>query len=96
MVSLQGIEIGRWQTEGNCLLAVSTEAHPPAAPRRERAGAGLRRSSALDSPALEDEALAAGYSVVDQGTVIGTHLAELIRKRAGTAGARETSGCWIR
>jgi flagellar biosynthesis protein FlhA len=31
---------------------------------------------------LEDEALAAGYSVVDQGTMIGTHLAEMIRRHA--------------
>ena len=31
---------------------------------------------------LEEQALAAGYSVVDQTTVIGTHLGELIRRHA--------------
>lgn len=33
-------------------------------------------------PGLEEQALAAGYSVVDQTAVIGTHLAELIRRNA--------------
>ncbi len=33
-------------------------------------------------PGLEEQALAAGYSVVDQTTVIGTHLGELIRRHA--------------
>ncbi len=50
VVSLRGMEIGRWQTEGNCLLAVST------GPSRVRCragdpGAGLRSAGALD-PAL--------------------------------------------
>jgi flagellar biosynthesis protein FlhA len=33
-------------------------------------------------PGLEEQALSAGYSVVDQTTVIGTHLGELIRRHA--------------
>ncbi|MGC2584253.1 MAG: FHIPEP family type III secretion protein, partial [Acidobacteriaceae bacterium] len=33
-------------------------------------------------PGLEEEALAAGYSVVDPGTVISTHVAELTRRHA--------------
>ena len=35
------------------------------------------------APALEDQAIAAGYSVVDAVTVITTHLGELIRRHAG-------------
>jgi flagellar biosynthesis protein FlhA len=34
------------------------------------------------APALEDQAIAAGYSVVDAVTVITTHLGELIRRNA--------------
>jgi flagellar biosynthesis protein FlhA len=34
------------------------------------------------APALEDQAIAAGYSVVDAVTVITTHLGELIRRHA--------------
>ncbi len=34
------------------------------------------------APALEEQAIAAGYSVVDAVTVITTHLGELIRRHA--------------
>ena len=49
---------------------------------RGDAGAGVWRAGAVDSAGLEEQALAAGYSVVDQTTVIGTHLGELIRRHA--------------
>ena len=80
--SLRGVEIGRWQTEGNCLLAVSTEAQPRPLPGRETREPAYGAPARWIQPALENDALAAGYSVVDQGTVIGTHLAELIRRHA--------------
>jgi flagellar biosynthesis protein FlhA len=82
VVSLRGMEIGRWQTEGNCLLAVSTEAQPRPLPGKEAKEPAYGAPARWIQPAVEDEALAAGYSVVDQGTVIGTHLAELIRSHA--------------
>jgi flagellar biosynthesis protein FlhA len=80
--SLRGMEIGRWQTEGNCLLAVSTEAQPRPLPGRETREPAYGAPARWIQPALENDALAAGYSVVDQGTVIGTHLAEMIRRHA--------------
>jgi flagellar biosynthesis protein FlhA len=82
VVSMRGIEIGRWQTEGNCLLAVSTEAHPRPLPGKETREPAYGAPARWIQPNLEEEALAAGYSVVDQGTLIGTHLAELIRRHA--------------
>jgi flagellar biosynthesis protein FlhA len=82
VVSQRGIEIGRWQTEGNSLLAVSTEAHPRPLPGKETREPAYGAPARWIQPAVEEEALAAGYSVVDQGTLIGTHLAELIRKHA--------------
>jgi flagellar biosynthesis protein FlhA len=82
VVSLRGIEIGRWQTEGNSLLAVSTEARPRPLPGKETREPAYGAPARWIQPAIEEEALAAGYSVVDQGTVMGTHLAELIRKHA--------------
>ena len=80
LVSLRGIEIGRWQTEGNQLLAVSG-----APGRRPLAGKEAREPAfgvpaIWIAPALEDQAIAAGYSVVDAVTVITTHLGELIRQ----------------
>lgn len=82
VVSLRGIEIGRWQTEGNCLLAVSTEARPRPLPGKETREPAYGALARWIQPSVEEEALAAGYSVVDQGTLIGTHLAELIRKHS--------------
>ena len=80
--SLRGIEIGRWQTENASLLAVSGD---PA--RRPLAGKETREP-AFGVPAvwigsaLEDQAIAAGYSVVDTTTVMTTHLGELVRQHA--------------
>ena len=82
VISLRGIEIGRWQTEGNFLLAVSTEPRPRPLEGKETREPAYGAPARWILPAAEDEALAAGYSVVDQGTLIGTHLAELIRKHA--------------
>jgi flagellar biosynthesis protein FlhA len=78
--SLRGIEIGRWQTEGPQLLAVSGDPN-----RRPLAGKEAREPAfgvpaIWIAPALEDQAAAAGYSVVDAVTVITTHLGELIRQ----------------
>ena len=80
--SLRGIEIGRWQTENASMLAVSGD---PA--RRPLAGKETREP-AFGVPAvwigaaLEDQAIAAGYSVVDATTVVTTHLGELVRQHA--------------
>jgi len=82
LFSLRGLEIGRWQTEGANLLAVSGDPN-----RRPLAGKEAREPAfgvpALwIAPALEQQAIAAGYSVVDATTVITTHLGELIRRHA--------------
>jgi flagellar biosynthesis protein FlhA len=82
LFSLRGMEIGRWQTEGTHLLAVSGEAN-----RRPLAGKEAREPAfgvpaIWIAPALEDQAIASGYSVVDAVTVITTHLGELIRRHA--------------
>ena len=82
LFSLRGMEIGRWQTEGPQMLAGSGDPN-----RRPLAGKETREPAfgvpALGiAPALEDQANAAGYSVVDAVTVITTHLGELIRRHA--------------
>jgi len=82
VIALRGIEIGRWQMEGNCLLAVSTEAQPRPLAGRETREPAYGAPARWIQPASEEEALAAGYAVVDPGTVIGTHLGELIRRHA--------------
>jgi flagellar biosynthesis protein FlhA len=82
VVSLRGIEIARWQTEQNCLLAVNADPKARVLPGIETREPAFGVLARWIQPGLEEQALAAGYSVVDQTTVIGTHLGELIRRYA--------------
>jgi flagellar biosynthesis protein FlhA len=83
VVSLRGIEIGRWQTEGPHLLAVSGEPGRRPLTGRETREPAFGVPAIWIAPALEEQAIAAGYSVVDAVTVITTHLGELVRQHAG-------------
>ena len=82
VISLRGVEIGRWQTESNQLLAVSADPQARALPGKETREPAFGVSARWIAPALEEQALAAGYSVVDQTTVITMHLSELVRRHA--------------
>ncbi len=82
LFSLRGMEIGRWQTEGTQLLAVSGAPDRRPLTGRETREPAFGVPAIWIAPALEDQAIAAGYSVVDAVTVITTHLGELIRQHA--------------
>jgi flagellar biosynthesis protein FlhA len=82
LVSLRGIEIGRWQTEGPHLLAVSGEPGRRPLTGRETREPAFGVPAIWIAPQLEEQAIAAGYSVVDAVTVVATHLGELIRQHA--------------
>jgi flagellar biosynthesis protein FlhA len=81
-VSLRGVEVARWQTEANCVLAVNSDPRARQLPGIEVREPAFGVAARWIQRGLEDQALAAGYSVVDQTSVIGTHLAELIRRHA--------------
>lgn len=82
VVSLRGLEIGRWATEGPQLLAVPGEPGARPLTGRETREPAFGVPAIWIQPALEDQAMAAGYSVVDATTVMTTHLGELIRQHA--------------
>jgi len=82
LFSLRGMEIGRWQTEGTQLLAVSGDPGRRPLQGREAREPAFGVPAVWIAPALEDQAIAAGYSVVDAVTVITTHLGEMIRQHA--------------
>jgi flagellar biosynthesis protein FlhA len=83
LFSLRGMEIGRWQTEGTQLLAVSGDPGRRPLQGKETREPAFGVPAIWIAPALEDQAIAAGYSVVDPATVITTHLGELLRRHAG-------------
>ncbi|MGH9586265.1 MAG: flagellar biosynthesis protein FlhA [Acidobacteriaceae bacterium] len=80
--SVRGLEVGRWQMEGNSLLAVSAEATTHPIPGKETREPAFGVAARWIAPALEDQAMAAGYSVVDSLTAISTHIAEMIRQHS--------------
>ena len=82
LFSLRGIEIGRWQTEGSQLLAVSGEPGRRPLTGKETREPAFGVPAIWIAPNLEEQAVAAGYSVVDATTVVTTHLGELIRRHA--------------
>ncbi len=82
LLSLRGVEIARWHTEGNCLLAVHADPKARPIPGIETREPAFGVSARWIQPVYEDQAIAAGYSVVDPTTVIGTHLGEVIRREA--------------
>jgi flagellar biosynthesis protein FlhA len=79
VISLRGVEIARWEMLEDKVLAISSELTPPAltgTPTREPA---FGVAALWIAPALESQALTSGYAVVDQTSVLSTHLAEIIR-----------------
>ncbi len=82
VISLRGVEIARWEMLEDKVLAISSEITPPAlagTPTREPA---FGVAALWISSALESQALTSGYAVVDQTSVLSTHLAEVIRQHA--------------
>jgi flagellar biosynthesis protein FlhA len=82
VVLLRGVEVARWETQQERLLAISSE--PAAAaidgiPTHEPA---FGASATWIIPGLQEQALATGYAVVDQTSVLATHLAEIVRQYA--------------
>ncbi len=82
VVSLRGMEIGRWQLEGTQMLAVSGDSQRRPLPGKETREPAFGVPAVWIATAVEEQAIAAGYSVVDAVTVMTTHLGELIRRHA--------------
>lgn len=82
VIRLRGVEIARGETHLDWLLAISSEATPPALEGI------VTREPAFGVPArwiplnMREAALSAGYAVVEQTSVIATHLAEVVRRHA--------------
>lgn len=82
VVSLRGVEVARWEMQAEKMLAISSDAAPsPLAGTATREPA-FGVAALWITPALQSEALAKGYAVVDQTSVLATHLAEVIKQHA--------------
>ncbi|HYL96129.1 MAG TPA: FHIPEP family type III secretion protein, partial [Terriglobales bacterium] len=82
VIALRGVEIARWEMYQDQLMAISSESSP-----RPLAGTPTKEPAfgvaALWIPAaLQNQTLASGYAVVDQTSVLATHLAEVVKQHA--------------
>ncbi len=81
-VSLKGAEIARFEMPQGCELAISPGPNAPpldGIPTREPA---FGIAAVWIAPESAEKARAAGYTVVDATSVVGTHLGELARRYA--------------
>jgi flagellar biosynthesis protein FlhA len=80
VVSLRGVEIARWEVFQDCMLAISSEPTPPPLDGMVTKEPAFGVAAKWIPPSRQEQALAAGYAVVDQTSVIATHLSELIKQ----------------
>jgi flagellar biosynthesis protein FlhA len=94
VLALKGAEIGRFELLPNHDLAIHPTAAAPLPPSAALGGIPAREP-AFGMPALwiapekADQARAQGYTVVDSVGVLGTHLAEAIRRHASELLSRQ-------
>jgi flagellar biosynthesis protein FlhA len=82
VISLRGVEISRWEMLEDKVLAISSEITPPPLPGTPTREPAFGVAALWIARALESQALTSGYAVVDQTSVLSTHLAEVIRQHA--------------
>jgi len=82
VISLRGVEVARWELNGQNLLAISSETNGPRLPGIETREPAFGVAAYWIQPNFRDQALAAGYAVVDHTSLLATHLAEVIRSHA--------------
>jgi flagellar biosynthesis protein FlhA len=82
VIRLRGVEIARWEMFQDCLLAISSEASNQLLEGKETLEPAFQVAAKWIVPSRRERALAAGYAVVDQTSVLATHLAEVIKQHA--------------
>jgi flagellar biosynthesis protein FlhA len=82
VIALRGVEIARWELHQDHLLAISSEGAPRALPGIATKEPAFGVAAVWIPPTLHNQALASGYAVVDQTSVLATHLAEVVKQHA--------------
>jgi flagellar biosynthesis protein FlhA len=78
VVLLRGVQIAQWEMPQGRLLAISSHATAPPLEGLPTSEPAFGASALWILPALQEQALATGYAVLDQTSVLATHLAELV------------------
>jgi len=81
-IALRGVEVARWELYQDNLLAISSEGSPRPLPGVATTEPAFGAAAVWIPPAMQNQALASGYAVVDQTSVLATHLAEVVKQHA--------------
>jgi flagellar biosynthesis protein FlhA len=82
VIALRGVEIARWELHQDHLLAISSEGSPRPLPGIATKEPAFGVAAVWIPSALQNQALGSGYAVVDQTSVLATHLAEVVKQHA--------------
>jgi flagellar biosynthesis protein FlhA len=82
VIALRGVEVTRWELHQDNLLAISSEGSPRPLPGIATKEPAFGAAAVWIPAALQNQALASGYAVVDQTSVLATHLAEVVKQHA--------------
>jgi flagellar biosynthesis protein FlhA len=82
VVLIRGVEVARWEMQQERMLAISSDPTAPAIDGITTNEPAFGASAMWIVPGLQEQALANGYAVVDQTSVLATHLAEIVRQYA--------------
>lgn len=80
VILLRGVEIARWEMERDALLAISSDPAAPPLEGKRTVEPAFGASATWINPALRDAVLSKGYAVIDQSSVLATHLSEIVRR----------------
>ncbi len=82
VIQLRGVEVARWELVQDQLLAISSEPTPAPLAGIETREPAFGAAAKWIAPGLQEQALAAGYAVVDHTSIVATHLSEVVRNYA--------------
>jgi len=82
VIYLRGVEIARWQMYQDHVLAIASDPSPASLEGFDAREPAFGTPAKWIVPGLQDQALAKGYVVVDQTSVLATHIAEIVRQFA--------------
>jgi flagellar biosynthesis protein FlhA len=81
-IALRGVEVARWELHLDHLLAISSEGSPRPLPGLATQEPAFGVAAVWIPASLQNQALSSGYAVVDQTSVLATHLAEVVKQHA--------------
>lgn len=82
IVYLRGVEVARWHMYQDRVLAISSEPNPAPLDGFDTREPAFGTPAKWIAPGMQGHAIAKGYVVVDQTSVLATHLAEIVRQFA--------------